>query len=706
LTTLGLLTLSGATSVSVHDLAIVLGVAALTSIVFQWLRQPVALGYLIAGIFVGPYTPGATVHDIEGVRALSEIGMILVLFSIGLEFSLHRMVELGLRPLFVALFQVGAMVWLGYQAAGLFGFPTIPAIFLGAIVGISSTILIERVFVEVGVDRKLREGVLGILVYEDLVGILLLAILSALAVGEAADIGLVMRTAGKLGVFLAATIVLGLLVVPRGFRSVLALRRRETLVVASIGLCFVLALSAASAGLSVALGSFLAGSLVAQSGRGEEVHKRTQPITDLFAAVFFVGVGMQVDPRLLWANWLLIAVLTVLVLVGKSSASAVASFLVGTDRLTALRTGASMAQVGEFGFIFAGLAVSTGTATPAIAAVAVGVSTATAFTTPLLIRRSDRIAAAVDRSLPRSLQTYAALYSAWIDSIRQRQPGDSRWAKLRRPMRIVLLDATLFGALVVTGALGADHVARFVEHDLGVPGLPARGLLALVAVLVCVPVLLGVLRGARALGTVLANIALPAHEVGRPDASAAPRRALILGIQLGVLLCVVLVLLAITSPFLPRIATPIVLVSSLVVLGWFVWRAADDLQGHVRASAEVFAEALQLDAKGHSDANVQRARDLLPGLGVVESVHVGARSRFAGVTLADADLRGLTGASVVAIARGEKRIPMPHGSDQILAGDVLALFGPSDGVAKAVGLLRATIDPAEVLPIPPALPKR
>lgn len=696
--TLSLFSLSAVTSVSVHDLAMVLGVAALASIVFQKLRQPVALGYLIAGIVIGPYTPGATVQDLEGVHALSEIGMILVLFSIGLEFSLHRMIQLGPRPAFVAIFQAGAMVWLGYHAAQLFGFSTIPAIFVGAIVAISSTVLIERVFVEVGVERKLRDEVLGILVYEDLVGIVLLALLSALAVGEAVDLELIGRTAGKIGVFLAATIVLGLLIVPRMFRSVLALRRRETLVVSSIGLCFALALAAAGSGLSVALGAFLAGSLVAQSGRGEEVHKRTQPITDLFAAVFFVGVGMQVDPRLLLENWGPILALTAIVLIGKTATTAFGSFLVGTDRLTAFRTGVSMAQVGEFGFIFAGLAVSTGTASPAIAALAVGVSTTTAFTTPFLIRRSDRIAAALDGALPRRLQTYAALYSAWIDAIRTRSPRVGRWATLRRPIRIVLLDATLFGALVVVGALGADRVARFGEAELGLSGGLARALLALVAVLVCVPVLLGVLRGARALGAALANIAMPAIQTGRPDSAAAPRRALILGIQLAVLLCVVLVLLAVTSPFLPRIATPIVLLSSLVVLGWFVWRAADDLQGHVRASAEVFAEALQLDAKAHTQANVHRARDLLPGLGVVESVEIAPGTRFAGRTLADADLRGVTGASVVAIARGEKRIPMPNGADEIRPGDVLALFGPSEGVAQAVAMLLGKPDAPETDP--------
>ena len=683
-----LLALAGPTSVSLHDLAIVLGVAALTSIVFQRLRQPVVLGYLIAGILVGPYTPGATIQDLPGIHALSEIGMILVLFSIGLEFSLRRMIELGPRPAFVAFFQAGAMVWLGYEAGRLFGLDAIPALFVGAIVAISSTVLIERVFVDVGVERKLRDEVLGVLVYEDLVGIVMLALLSALAVGEAVDLELVGRTAGRLTVFLTATIVLGLLIVPRGVRLVIGMRRRETLVISSIGLCFALSLAAAGAGLSVALGAFLAGSLVAQSGHGEEVHKRTQPITDLFAAVFFVGVGMQVDPRLLLEHWLPIVVLSIVVIVGKTATTAFAAFLVGTDRLTALRTGVSMAQVGEFGFIFAGLAVSTGTAPPWIAALAVGVSTATAFTTPILIRRSDSIAAAIDGILPRRLQTYATLHTAWLEAIRNRVPPESRWSSLRRPMRVVLLDGALFGVLVVAGALSADRIARFAEEYLGIGGMQARALVALAAVLVCVPVLLGVLRGARTLGVALATMAYPTVVAPRMDPAAAPRRALILGIQFGVVLCVVLVLLAITSPFLPRIATPIVLLSSLVVLGWFVWRAADDLQGHVRASAEIFAEALQLDAKGASNANVQRARDLLPGLGVVESVTIEAGSRFAGTTLAEADLRGLTGASVVAIARGEKRIPMPDGSDQILPGDVLALFGPSDGVARATSILR------------------
>lgn len=688
-----ILALAGPTSVSLHDLAIVLGVAALTSILFQRLRQPVVLGYLIAGILVGPYTPGATVKDFAGIQALSEIGMILVLFSIGLEFGVRRMIEIGPRPAFVALFQSGAMVWLGYETGRLFGLDAVPAIFVGAIVAISSTVLIERVFVEVNADKKLRDEVMGILVYEDLVGIALLAVLSALAVGEAVDLGLIARTGGRIGVFLAVTMILGLLVVPRGIRFVIGLRRRETLIITSIGLCFALALAAAGSGLSVALGAFLAGSLIAQSGHGEEVHKRTQPITDLFAAVFFVGIGMQVDPRLLLEHWIPILVLTIVVIVGKTATTAFAAFLVGTDRKTALRTGVSMAQVGEFGFIFAGIAVTTGTAPPWIAALAVGVSTLTAFTTPILIRRSDRIAAAIDGALPRRLQTYAALHTAWIEAFRTRAPTKTRFVTLRRPIRIVLLDAALFGALLVTGALGAETVAGFAEQRFGMSAISARVLVGLAVVAVCTPALLGVLRGARSLGLGLAAIALPPVTPGRPDPAAAPRRALILGVQIGVLLCVVLVLLAVTSPFLPRIATPIALVCVLVVLGWLIWRAADNLQGHVRASAEIFAEAIQLDAKNTSDVNLRRATGLLPGLGVVESVRVPIHARLAGHTLAEADLRGLTGASVVAIARAGKRITMPDGADRLHGDDVVAVFGSSEGVAEARRLLTESASP-------------
>jgi CPA2 family monovalent cation:H+ antiporter-2 len=686
---LPLAALAGPASVSLHDLAVVLGVAAITSIVFQRLKQPVVLGYLIAGILVGPYTPGTTVRDLDGIQALSELGMILVLFSIGLEFSLRRMVELGPRPAFVAAFQSAAMVWLGYQFGRLFGLDAVPAVFVGAIIAISSTVLIERVFVETGAEKKLRDAVLGILVYEDLVGIVLLAVLSALAVGEAVDLGLIARTGGRIGVFLAATLVLGLLLVPPLTRFVVGLRRRETIVIGAIGLCFALSLAAAGAQLSVALGAFLAGSLVAQSGHGEEVHKRTQPITDLFAAVFFVGVGMQVDPRLLLEHWLPIVALTLVVVVGKTLTTAFGAFLVGTDRHTALRSGVSMAQVGEFGFIFAGLAVTTGTAPPWIAALAVGVSTTTAFATPLLIRRSDAIAAAIDGALPRRLQTFATLYTAWLEAFRARAPGSSRLAALRRPIRVVLLDAALFGALLVTGALAADRIASAAETHLSVSGTAARALTGVLVVLVCTPALLGVLRGARALGVALAASAMPQASAGRSDAAAAPRRALVLGVQIAVVLCVVTVLLAVTGPFLPRIATPIVLLSTLVVLGWFLWRAADDLQGHVRASAEVFAEALQLDARGASDAHLKRASGLLPGLGVVESVRVESSSALAGQTLADADLRGRTGASVVAIARGETRIAMPAGADEIRPGDVLALFGPSEGVAQARALIEA-----------------
>lgn len=681
--------------VSLRDLALVLCVAAVTTVVFQRLKQPVVLGYLVAGLLVGPYTPGGTVENARGIHDLSELGMILVLFSVGLEFSLRRLFELGSRPAIIAAFECGILLWLGYQTGQWLGLDWRASLFLGAVVSISSTLIIQRVFTEARIEKSIQETVLGILVYEDVVAILLIAGLSTVAVGGELDGGVVLAKAWRLLLFLALVVALGLWLVPRAVRFVVGLRRNETLVIAALGLCFALALAARHEGYSTALGAFLAGSLIAESGHGRVVHMRTQSVVDVFAAVFFVSVGMQIDPRLLAEHWLVIVLLALVTVVGKLVGVSVGAFLVGADRRTALRAGISLTQIGEFAFILSGIGVASGAIPAWIAAAAVGVSTVTAFVTPYAIARSDALASAIDRLLPQRLQNYASLYTSWIAEIRARAPRSERSQLARRGLRVVVLDALILCALVVAGSLLAERIGALVEERTHVGSHLAFALVVALVAAACAPFVVGIVRGSRALAKHLSETAMPAVPAGQYDAARAPRAALVAGLQLAVLAAVTIALVATTGPFLPRLATPVAIVLALLPFVWSLWRAAYNLEGHLRAGAQVVAEALERAAPASGVAPLEAAEALLPGLGELAMVSMRAGDPGVGRTLSELDIRSLTGANVIVIQRGTRRLTMPSGEERLQAGDVLALSGSAEAVEEAASFLSGASEQLE-----------
>lgn len=308
-----------------HDflraITVVVCVAALTSVIFQRLRQPVVLGYVLAGLIVGPYFPITLVPDRALVQTLSELGVILLMFSLGLEFSLRKLVKVGPTAGVTALIQSSIMVWLGFLVAQAFGWTMNESVFAGAIIAISSTTIIAKAFDEQGIKGKLRELVVGILIAEDLVAILLLAVLTALASTDGLSAWTLIKSSGRLAAFLIGLVGVGMLLVPRAVRMINRLKRPETTVVASIGICFAIALLADEFGYSVALGAFIAGSLVAESGEEKTIEHLIVPVRDLFAAIFFVSVGMLIDPAVVARHWLPVAVFSLVVILGKFWAS-------------------------------------------------------------------------------------------------------------------------------------------------------------------------------------------------------------------------------------------------------------------------------------------------------------------------------------------------------------------------------------------------
>ena len=418
-------------------LTVVLCVAAVTTVLCQRLHQPVVLGYILAGLLVGPHVPTPLVADADIVRTLSEVGVILLMFSLGLEFSLRKLMRVGATAALTAVVETSLMMWLGFTVTQFLGWTTMESLFAGAIVAISSTTIVAKAFHEQRVTGRLRETVVGVLIVEDLIAILLLATLTAIATGSGLEPGPLASTVGRLVAFLAGLVALGLLLVPRAVRVVKRLNRAETTIVASVGLCFALALLAQWYGYSVALGAFIAGSLIAESGEERHVERLVEPVRDIFAAVFFVSVGMLIDPALIAQHWPAVAALTAVVLLGKVVGVSLGSFLTGNRLRTSIQSGMSLAQIGEFSFIIAGLGLSLQATDSFLYPVAIAISAVTTLTTPWLIRASGPVASWVDRSLPRPLQTFTVLYGSWVEGLRNAPRVESTTAQIRRLLNLL-----------------------------------------------------------------------------------------------------------------------------------------------------------------------------------------------------------------------------------------------------------------------------
>src|SRR6516162_3304659 len=403
-----------------EDLGMVLCVAAVTTVVFDAIRQPIVVGYLIAGLIVGPHVPIPLLADPDRIEVLSELGVILLMFALGLEFSIRKLIRLGPTAGFVTALQVGLMIWIGYVLGHAMGWTELESIFIGVALSISSTTIVAKAFGEQGnLSQQLRDLVFGVLLAEDLTAVMLLAVLTGLASGADLSTNMMLVTVGKLGLFLVALVGGGLLIVPRAVRLVVRLQRPETTLIASIGICFGLSILAEHAGYSVALGAFLAGSMVAESGETHSIEHLVVPLRDIFGAVFFISVGMTLDPVLLAQHWIALAVLVLAVIFGKFLGVSMASLLSGVGIHTAVQAGMSLTQIGEFSFIIAGLGVATHATRDFLYTLAVAVSAITTFTTPFMIRASDPVARFVASHVPSRLGATQGMYDSLMERIRR-----------------------------------------------------------------------------------------------------------------------------------------------------------------------------------------------------------------------------------------------------------------------------------------------
>lgn len=665
-----------------QDLALILVVAAVTTVLFQKLKQPVVLGYLLAGLIVGPHIPIPLFADLEQVHVLSELGIILVMFAIGLEFSFRKLAKLATTAGVIGILQICVMFWLGYMLGLSFGWTRVEALYMGGMISVSSTMIIAKAFADQGITERFTELVIGILIVEDVAAILMIAILSAFSPGRGLPTEALFTAGLQLTGFLIVALVLGFLIVPRAIRAVAKLNSDETLVVASVGICFAYSYLAQKGGYSVALGAFIAGSLVAESGHTHHIEHVIRPLRDVFAAVFFISVGMLMDPRTLVDHWQAIAWITLIVLVGKILSVSFGAFLMGSDLRASVRSGMSMAQIGEFSFIIAAAGVASGAIRDFLYPIAIAVCVITTFTTPGLIRISGKAATVLDRMLPDRLKTLATLYSSWVEKTRSFSTVPV--STTRKIFRILMMDVVLLAAIAAISSYYRRPLEEVIVRFLPLSGTSTEMVLVVLMILLAVPFLISIVRASRTLGTILATDVLPVSS--KLDLADAPRRTMTLLIEFVTVFVVGVILVAVTLPFLPGFSGAIIIGLILAVFGFVVWRGATDLDAHVRAGAEVIIEALATATGSHEKA-ADDVEQILPGLGDISTFQLTDRHPAVGKTLADLDVHGLTGALVVAIVRNTNHVVVPGGNEVLQDGDVLALLGSEEAVESAKTLL-------------------
>ena len=386
------------------DLALILVTAGVTTVLFKWLKQPLVLGYIIAGLLIGPYFPWfPVVNDHHSVETWSEIGMVFLLFAIGLEFSFKKLKKQAGTVGITALTELVSMCIIGFALGKLLGWSQMDSIFLGAMLSMSSTTIIAKAFEDLKLKgEKFTGSVIGVLVVEDLAAILMMVILSTLSVSTALDGKELMMSVLKLVFFLLVWYVGGVFLIPTVLKWSRKFMSEETLTVFAVGLCFFMVWLANKAGFSSALGAFIMGSILAETLEAEMIHKLTTPIKNLFGAVFFVSVGMMVNPAILVQYWWQILVITVVVVVLKSLSSGVGMLLSGNNLRNSVHAGMCFGQIGEFSFIIATVGMSFGVIDDFMYPIIVSVSIITTFLTPYLIKSGEPLFHWIDKKVPSS----------------------------------------------------------------------------------------------------------------------------------------------------------------------------------------------------------------------------------------------------------------------------------------------------------------
>ena len=652
-----------------QDLAVVMMVAGLVTVTFHAFKLPVVLGYILAGVIIGPHVlPSPLVSNEENIQTLSELGVVFLLFALGLEFNFRKIRQIGATAFIVAPLETALMFFAGYHIGQFFGWSATDSVYLGGIIMISSTTIITKTLADLSKGKeKFAEVIYGILIAEDIIAILLIASLSGVAMTGTLELGAVLATLARLGIFMVMAIVLGLLVVPKLLGFVARFRNEETLLITVLGLCFGLALLAVQLKYSVALGSFIMGALIAESHDIRRIERLTAPLRNMFSAVFFVAIGLLIDPKLLRDHALPVAVISVTLVLGKIAACSFGSFVAGYDRSTSLRVGLGLAQIGEFSFIIAALGNSLGVTSHFLYPIAVSVSAITSAFTPFLIQHADKVVALHDRLAPRSLLSYQEDYTAWLRRVRETHISSAP----RRLVRIMMSQLAINVALIAGLFLAAVVVDRWKLDWLS--DLPSwtggrKTVLWFAAMLCSLPLFIATLRKLQALSMLVSEIAIrdrPGFKNKLAMRAMISNTTLFAGIVgLGLLV------LVLSSALLPSwevfiVLGSIALLVALLLRTFFI-RIYSRAQFTIRETLS--REPLHLPESDKPMPSLLENAELL-------SVRITPQSPALGKQIREMELRTRTGSTAVAIKRGSETFISPEPDFEFQLDDQVLLIG-------------------------------
>ena len=668
----------------VRDLAVILVSAGAFTIISKALKQPLILGYILAGFLVGPHIswfPGITSE--ETVHQWSEIGIIFLMFGLGLEFSFKKLLKVGSSALVTAGSKFLGVFVLGFVTGQAMGWTAMESIFLGGLLSMSSTMVVLKSYDDMGLKGRPWAGmVFGTLVVEDLIAILLMVLLSTMAVSNQFAGGEMLFNLAKLAFFLILWFLVGIYVIPSILKRARRFLNNEILLIVSIGLCFGMVALAEAVGFSSALGAFVMGSILAETIESEHIEHLVSPIKDLFGAIFFVSVGMMVAPAVIAEHWLTILIITLLVMLTHILFAGAGILMTGGGLRNAVHTGFSLAQLGEFGFIIAGVGVTLGVMREFIYPVIIAVSVITTFTTPYMIKLAEPAYGGLIKLLP---EKWIARLDAPEQKSRSTAAEQSEWKKL---LRAYFLRIVLYGVVLVAIMIGSKQFLEPLASRLFPDWSPFIHNLVVVGVtlVVMAPFLYGM---AISSGSINAHAAKLLTE---KNANKWPLAGLVLT---RTFLAISMILSVIASHF--ALAGWAVV---LIIVGGFVFVIASRSTIHRYSALEHrflsnLNEKEEAERKRHPITN--SVRNKMAGYDVhLELLELSPDSIFVGKQLKDIPFRAETGANLIKIQRGTQSITIPSGEMRIFPYDKLLAVGTS----AQIDALRAMLSQSDAQPSP------
>lgn len=650
----------------ITDLAIILAAAAISILVFSRFKQPVVLGYLIAGFAVGPHFKiWPTVVDTEGVKLWAEIGVIFLLFGLGLEFSFKKLAKVGKSASIAAGCEVVTMMGAGYLLGRAFGWTGMDSIYLGAILSMSSTTIIIRAFGEAGLKGKGFVGlVFGILIVEDLLAILLMVFLTEISGSGNFSAGNILYLTARLGFFLLIWFLVGIYLLPSLLKKFRNLLSGEIMLILSISLCFLMVVLASKAGFSAALGAFIMGSILAETQEGERIEHLIVGVKDLFAAVFFVSVGMLIDLEVLRENFGVVLIITVVTIVGKLIGSGIGAILSGQSLKKSVQAGMSLAQIGEFSFIIATLGMTLKVTSPFLYPIVIAVSAVTTFTTPYMIRLSEPFYNWFEKKLPERVLRNFEKYEQVMAANSQLSTFSLFW---RMYGLVILLNAVV----VIAISLGTvKYIQPFLFSTFG-DTLVVRALASILALIASAP-FLGAL------------ILKAPKNLSEEEASTLSR---LRSLQFGVIVMRVLIAFGLIIFLFKQFSTTenLFLVIAILV-SVLIFSIRKFLKPIYIAVEKHFIENLNAKELAEMEKMINLP-ELAPWDATLVDFTLSSDSALAGITLEESRFRTVTGATIAMIERGRRRILAPSRSERLLPNDQIYLIGTDEQLSAAQALI-------------------